>query len=192
MTSTTGTSARSDELSGPWRLPLHRERDVATVLLIHNGAVGISLVTFFGIEKNIVVHACGGHLPLCSTFSKDSTISPPVSFVTSKNFWDGSRHTPLLFLLHTISTLFSKSHSLALAALPPISSTPHFSKACFSTHSSHCQCFFFFASQRPKHPGILFFFLQDLCTSSPRCRLCDLMQGSNTSLCTLDHCSTFC
>ena len=28
---------RSDELSGPWRLPLHRERDVATVLLVHNG-----------------------------------------------------------------------------------------------------------------------------------------------------------
>ena len=27
-------------------------------------AFGLSLVTFFGIEKNIVVHACCGHLPL--------------------------------------------------------------------------------------------------------------------------------
>ena len=45
-------------------------------------AIGLSLVTFFGIKTNIVVHACCGHFPLCSTFSRNSTISPLVSFVT--------------------------------------------------------------------------------------------------------------
>ena len=37
-------------------------------------AIGLSLVTFFGIKKNIVVQTCCGHFPLCSTFSKNSTI----------------------------------------------------------------------------------------------------------------------
>ena len=47
-------------------------------------AIGLSLVTFLGIKKNIVVPACCGHCALCSTLSKNSTISPLVSFVKSK------------------------------------------------------------------------------------------------------------
>ena len=47
-------------------------------------AIGLSLVTCFGIRKNIVVQACCGYLLLCSTFSKNSTIPPLVSFVKSK------------------------------------------------------------------------------------------------------------
>ena len=51
-------------------------------------AIGLSLVALFGIQKNIVVQACCGHLPLCSTFSKNSTISSVVSLVKSRGtFW---------------------------------------------------------------------------------------------------------
>ena len=63
-------------------------------------AIGFSLVTFYGIKKNIVVHACCGHFPLCSTFSVNSTISPLVSFVKA---------TPV-FALKNLET-FSKTHA---------------------------------------------------------------------------------
>ena len=72
-------------------------------------ASGLSLVTFFGIKKKIVVHACCGHFPLCSTFFKNSTIS-----VAPRS---GSRHTLLLFLLYTVSALFPSDTLLALDVL---------------------------------------------------------------------------
>ena len=48
---------------------------------------GCSLVTFFGIRKDIVVQACCGQLPLCSTFFRNSTISHLVSSEKSKGTW---------------------------------------------------------------------------------------------------------
>ena len=94
-------------------------------------AIGLSFVTFFGIKKNIVVHACCGHFPLCPTFSKNSTTSPIVSFVKSKgNLWGGSRHILLLSLLCTLPTLFPIHTLFTTAAHPPISSVPHSSKVC--------------------------------------------------------------
>ena len=59
-------------------------------------AIGLSLVTIFGVKKNIVVQACCGNFPLRSTF-----------------------FTPVFAL-----------QSLDASRLPPISSIPHFSKAC--------------------------------------------------------------
>ena len=77
-------------------------------------AIGLSLVTFFGIEKNIVVQARCGHLPPCSTFSKNSTISLLVSFVKSRlNFgWQPSHPTPV-FALYNLEA-FSKSQYFSL------------------------------------------------------------------------------
>ena len=74
-------------------------------------AIGLSLVTFFGIKKNIVVQACCGHLPLCSTFSRTSTISPLVSFVKSWGTfgWKPSHPTPV-FALYDLDTL--SNHTL--------------------------------------------------------------------------------
>ena len=55
---------------------------------VGKSAIGPSLVTLFGTKKNIVVQACCGHFPLCSTFSKNSTISPLVSFCQVQGkFW---------------------------------------------------------------------------------------------------------
>ena len=74
-------------------------------------AIGLSLVTFFGIRKNIVVQACCGHLPLCSTLSKNSTIPPLVSSVKSKGTlgWKPS-HPPPVFALYILDAV-SKSLS---------------------------------------------------------------------------------
>ena len=88
-------------------------------------AIGLSLMTFFGIRKNIVVHACCGYLPLCSTFSMNSTIPLLVSFVKSKGTlgWKPSHSTPV-FALYFLDAFSNYFHS-ASAALPPISSAPH-------------------------------------------------------------------
>ena len=43
-------------------------------------AIGLSLVTFFGIKKNIVVQACCDYLPPSSTFSTNSTTSSSCFF----------------------------------------------------------------------------------------------------------------
>ena len=88
-------------------------------------------------------------------FSKNSIVSPPlVSFVTSRGTFGRkpSQPTPVS-ALYNVDT-FRIRPLLALAELPPISSTPHLSKALssmFCTLSSHCRCFahsFLFASQR--------------------------------------------
>ena len=52
------------------------------------------------IRKNIVVQACCGHFPLCSTFSKNSTTSPLVSFVKSRETleWKPPHPTPVFAL----------------------------------------------------------------------------------------------
>ena len=62
-------------------------------------------LTFFGIKKNIVVQACCGHVPLCSAFSKNSTISPLVSLVKSKRtFGWKSSHPTRVFALYNLDT----------------------------------------------------------------------------------------
>ena len=92
------------------------------------------------VKKNVVVHACCGHFPLCSTFSKNSTVSPLVSFVTSKGtFWGGSHHNLLPCLPYSIS-IFSNSSSFSLGSIQFLQLL--ISKALssmFCTPSSHCQ-----------------------------------------------------
>ena len=93
-------------------------------------AIGISLVTFFGIKNNIVVHACCGHFSTVFHFFKNSTTSSVVSLVKSKGTFGWKQSHPLLSLPCTISTLSPVRILLALVGLPPISSIPHFSKSC--------------------------------------------------------------
>ena len=107
-------------------------------------AIGLSLVTFFGIKKNIVVQACCGNFPLCSTFSWTLRFLPSFLLSNPGELWSGSRHIPLLSLPLTILTLFPIHTRLALAALPLISSIPHVFQGMsskISTSSLHCQCF---------------------------------------------------
>ena len=78
---------------------------------------------------------------------------------------------------------------LALAALLPIFSIPHFSSHflnIFVTLPVLCP-FFPLCFTAVQLPGILFFLLQDLCSFSPCCRLRDLVQESRTSFRTLYH-----
>ena len=124
-------------------------------------AIGLSLVTFLGNRKNIVVHACCGHFPPFSTFSMNSTISSHVSFVQSKGTF-GSHPTPVFALYHLET--FSNSHSFnLLAALPPIFSPPHFPKLflhvlhIFVTLPVLCQ-FFPLCFTTVQQPDIVFFF----------------------------------
>ena len=88
------------------------------------------LVTFFGIKKNIIVQSCCGHLPLCSTFSKNSTISPLVSFVKSKRTfgWNPSHPAPV-FAVYNLDT-FSKSHSFNPGSASSNLFNTSFSKGC--------------------------------------------------------------
>ena len=104
--------------------PSHQRINVAI------SAIGLSLVTFFGIKKNIVVQACCGHFPLCSTFSKKNPrflLSFPLSHPEGP--WGGSHHTLLLSSPCTISIPFPIHTPLALAVLPKISSILRFSAA---------------------------------------------------------------
>ena len=52
-------------------------------IIVGISAFGRPLVTFFGVKKNIVVQAFCGLLPLCSTFSKNSSTSRHVSLANS-------------------------------------------------------------------------------------------------------------
>ena len=131
-------------------------------------------VTFFGIKKNIVVHACCRHFPLCSTFSRNCTISPLVSFVSPRGPQGGSRHNLLLSLRYTSSKRHSFGLGSASSALLNSSFFQCFSST-FCTTSSHCQCFCpffpFFAAQRSSNLASFFFICQDLHSSPPCCAL---------------------
>ena len=72
-------------------------------------AIGLSLVTFLGIKKNILVPACCGHLPLCSTFPKNSTISPLMFLLSSPKDLSGWKpsHPPPMFAWYNLDD-FSK------------------------------------------------------------------------------------
>ena len=88
-------------------------------------AIGLSLVTFFGIKKNIVVQACCGHFPLCPTFSKSSTISPVVPLSSPRRPLGGSRRIPLLFSPCTGKASSTSSIPQFSKARPPHSGPPH-------------------------------------------------------------------
>ena len=114
-------------------------------------AIGSPLVTSFGIKKNIVVQACCGHFPLCSTSSKTPHLLLLLSNPEAP--LGGCRRTPLLFL-HCKASTPSPDRSLsALARPPPISSTLHCQQLIlhvlhvFVTLPVSCP-FFLFASQR--------------------------------------------
>ena len=75
----------------------------------------------------------------------------------------------------------------ALVGPPPISSVPHFFH-CLSSVTLPMLCPLFpHCFTAFQQPGILFFFLQDPCSSSPCCGLRDLMQEPSTVFRTLDH-----
>ena len=131
------------------------------------------------------MQACCCHFPPCSTFSrnssknatslarllarslggaserasdllmKNSTISPLVSFVTSRGtlVWKPSSHATPVFVLYMFDT-FSNPHSFSLGSASSDffnSSFFHCLSTKFCTSSSHCQCFahsFLFASPR--------------------------------------------
>ena len=110
-------------------------------------------MTFFGIT-NIVAQACCGHLPLCSTFTKNSTTSPLVSFVKSRGTfgWNPSHPTPVFAMYNLDALSKSPSFNLGNASSHSFNSSFLHGLFCvFCTYSSHCQCFaysFLFASQR--------------------------------------------
>ena len=119
----------------------------------------------FGTKKNIVVQACCGHLPHCSTFSKNFTISLLVSFDTSsRNFRvkpvtaharSGLILLSALYKFPCINLGSPSSRLLSSSFLHSLSS-----KSCTSV--SHCQCFgrsFLFSSH-------LFMVFASLSTSS--------------------------
>ena len=140
------------------------------------------------------MQACCGHFStLFPPFSSISTISLLVSFIKSKRIlgWKPSHSTPVLSL-HNLEA-FSKSNSFslgkassnfhqflmfprlvlqilhALITLPML--CPLF-PLCFTTVQQRC---------------IFFSFLQDLCSSSPYCRLGASVPESSISLHTLNH-----
>ena len=104
----------------------------------------------------------------------------------------GIRHTILLVLLHTISTLLpSDTFSLGTASSALLNSSffQGFSST-VCTSLSHCQCFahfFPFRFTTVQQPRILFFIYQDLRPSPPCCRLGNFVHETGTSLHTLDH-----
>ena len=93
-------------------------------------AIDLSLVTFFGIKKNIVRTRL---LPLFSTLFHllwelhDFTYRFPL--LSPREPQGGSHQTLLLFFLHTISTLLPSDSLSALAMLLPHFSIPHSSMA---------------------------------------------------------------
>ena len=54
-----------------------------------------SFVTFIGVGKNIVVQTCCGHLPHCSTFSRNFTNIPSFLPASDEELMDGTHHIPL-------------------------------------------------------------------------------------------------
>ena len=89
-------------------------------------------------------------------------------------------------------TLFPSHTQLTLAVFLPISSIPLFPRLiiyflhAFVTLPVPCP-FFPLCFTAGQQPGILFFPLQDLCSSSPCCWLRDLMQKPSTAFRTLDN-----
>ena len=150
-------------------------------------AIGLSLVTFF------VVQACCGHLPLCSNFSRNSTISPPVSFVASRGTfgWNPSHPTPVFSLYNPDA--FSRSQSVSLGKASSNFFNSSFFQglsSTFCTLSSHCQCFapsFLFALQRSNNLASSSSFLQYLHSSSPHCWLRYFVEKSGTAFWTINH-----
>ena len=67
-------------------------------IIVGISASGRSLVTFFGMKKNMVVQACCGHFPHCSTFSRNFTTSSPVSFIKPIGTLCENHRNPLLSL----------------------------------------------------------------------------------------------
>ena len=166
----------------------HQRTNVGT------SAIGLSLVTFFGIKKNIVVHACCGHFPLCSTFFQE------LHCVSSSRFFCHIQGDVWAEAITTYSSFgliqcryFSNSPSFSLGRASSNFFNASFVQG-FVLHVLHAivalpmLCPFlplcFTAVQQP---GILFFYLQDLCTSPPCCRLTDLVQESSASLRNLNH-----
>ena len=154
-------------------------------------AIGLSLVTFFGIKKNIFVEACCGLFPLCSTLSKKLHL-----FLLSSptELWGGSHRILLLSSPCTLSTLFPVRTLFALVGLPRISSNPHFSEACvssmFCTLSSHCQCSahsFLFASQRSSNLTSSSFFFKICAPPLHEVGFVIFMQEPGTVFRTLGH-----
>ena len=94
-------------------------------------AIGLSLVTFFGIKKNIDVQACCRSM---STFLPPSPRLPRflLLFLSSspRGLWSGSHHILLLFSHCAISKLFPIRTLVVSVRLPLMSLIPHFSKTC--------------------------------------------------------------
>ena len=170
-----GTSAASSPLLVLFRLfpPTDQRRQ---------SAIGLSLVTFFGIKKNIAVQACCGHLPLCSTSPR--TLRFRLLLLLSGP-WDlsgGIRRIPLLFSHcqnHLLSTFANASSQSFIR---------HSSMACFA------------CSVPPRHIANAFahsFLLphNNLAPSSSFFRICTLhfdglvifVEKSSTPLCTSNH-----
>ena len=83
-------------------------------------AIGLWLVTFFGLRKNIVVQACCGHIPLCST---SPATQPPLHLFLLSNpgkLLGGSHRNLSQFFANKQIRCFSPTRNLcALAMLPP-------------------------------------------------------------------------
>ena len=94
------------------------------------GAIGISLVTFFGIKKKIVVQACCGFVPPSPRLPRFLLL-----FLASnpRGLWDGSHRVLLLFSPCTISMLFAVRTLLALEKASSTFFNSSFSKACPSS-----------------------------------------------------------
>ena len=147
-------------------------------------AIGLSLVTFLGIKKNIVVQACCGHLPLCSTFSRNSTISLLGSFVKSKGTfgWNPSRPTPVSAVYNPDA--FSRSHSFGLGEASSNFFNSSFSKDCppHFAHFRHTANALPILSSSPRNSlTTSFIFLQYLHSSPPHCWLRYLVKKSSTA-----------
>ena len=131
--------------SGAFKASHHR-------IIFGMSAIGLSLVIFFGIKKtsSCMLVAAIFHSALPSPRTAKCLLSFLLSHLEEP--WGGSRHTPLLSLLCTISTLFFQ-----FTPFQPWQRLLQFSQflifQCFSstfcTSSPHCQCFahsFIFAS----------------------------------------------
>ena len=155
-----------------WR-PNQSDASAATSPInVGTSAISLSHVTLFEIKKNIMVLACCGHSPLCSTFSKNPTTSPLDSFCQLQGHLSVEAACRCLV---KISTPFPDRTFLALARLPPIASNLHFSKTYFHVLQAFVTlpmlCPFFHLCLAAVHrPGIRFLLLQRsaLLLSMPR------------------------
>ena len=101
-------------------------------------AIGLSLVTFFGIKKNIVAQACCGHFPLCCTSPKK------IHNFSFRSFCQVQRkpsHPTPVFAVYILDA-FSKSPSFSLGSASSYVLNSSFFQglSCTFCTSSHCQC----------------------------------------------------